>query len=67
MPIGCVNRAVSSVWVVVARMGAWKLNPLPLLSVGAAKRDESLDPAEHAALAAVCLGIANLDEALSRE
>jgi hypothetical protein len=38
-----------------------------LLSVGAAKRNESLDAAEHAALAAVCLGIANLDEALSRE
>jgi hypothetical protein len=38
-----------------------------LLSVGAAKRDESLDAAEHAALSAVCLGIANLDEALTRE
>ncbi len=38
-----------------------------LLEVGASSRDESLDVAEHAALAAVCLGILNLDEALTRE
>lgn len=38
-----------------------------LLSVGAAKRDESLDPAEQAALASVCLAILNLDESLTRE
>ncbi|HXT58219.1 MAG TPA: PSD1 and planctomycete cytochrome C domain-containing protein [Pirellulales bacterium] len=38
-----------------------------LLSVGAAKRDESLDVSEHAALSAVCLAILNLDEALTRE
>jgi hypothetical protein len=38
-----------------------------LLSVGAAPRDESLDPAQHAALTAVCLAILNLDEALCRE
>jgi hypothetical protein len=38
-----------------------------LLAVGAAPRDESLDPAEHAALTAVCLAILNLDEALTRE
>jgi hypothetical protein len=37
------------------------------LAIGAAKRDESLDAAEHAALSAVCLAIMNLDEALSRE
>ena len=37
------------------------------LSVGAARRDESLDIAEHAALSAVCLAILNLDEALTRE
>jgi len=37
------------------------------LSVGAARRDESLDIAEHAALTAVCLAILNLDEALTRE
>lgn len=38
-----------------------------LVSVGESKRDESLDLADHAALAAVCLGIFNLDEALTRE
>ena len=38
-----------------------------LLSVGAAPHDETLPPAEHAALSAVCLGIFNLDEALTRE
>jgi hypothetical protein len=37
------------------------------LRVGAARRDESLDVAEHAALSAVCLAILNLDEALTRE
>jgi len=48
----------------------YKSNPdsaKALLSVGAFKRDESLDPAEHAALSAVCLAILNLDEALTRE
>jgi hypothetical protein len=38
-----------------------------LLSVGTAPRDESLNVSEHAALTAVCLGILNLDEALTRE
>ncbi len=38
-----------------------------LLGVGESGRDEGLDPAEHAALAAVCLAILNLDEALTRE
>jgi len=38
-----------------------------LVSVGESTRDESLDPAEHAALASVCLAILNLDEALTRE
>jgi hypothetical protein len=42
-------------------------NAKELLSVGAAKRDESLDMAQHAALTAVCLAIFNLDEAQSRE
>lgn len=40
---------------------------IELLKVGESKRDESLDPVEHAALTAVCLGILNLDEALNRE
>jgi hypothetical protein len=38
-----------------------------LLSVGASRRDESLNPTEHAALSAVCLAILNLDEAMTRE
>ncbi|WP_397570138.1 PSD1 and planctomycete cytochrome C domain-containing protein [Schlesneria sp. T3-172] len=38
-----------------------------LLKVGAAPRDESLNVSEHAALTAVCLGILNFDEALTRE
>ncbi len=38
-----------------------------LLSVGAARRDASLNITEHAALSAVCLAILNLDEALTRE
>lgn len=38
-----------------------------LLNVGTARRDESLNASEHAALTAVCLGILNLDEALTRE
>jgi len=37
------------------------------LKVGESKPDDSLDPVEHAALAAVCLGILNLDEALNKE
>ena len=38
-----------------------------LVSVGAFKRNESLNVAEHAALSAVCLAILNLDESLTRE
>ncbi len=38
-----------------------------LLGVGASRRDETLDAAEHAALTSVCLAILNLDEALTRE
>jgi hypothetical protein len=38
-----------------------------LVSVGASPHDAALDPAEHAALASVCLAILNLDEALTRE
>jgi hypothetical protein len=36
-------------------------------TVGAAPRADGLDVTEHAALSAVCLGILNLDEALTRE
>jgi mono/diheme cytochrome c family protein len=38
-----------------------------LLSVGERKRDEKLPLDEHAALAAVCLALFNIDEALTRE
>ena len=38
-----------------------------LVSAGESPRDAALDPAEHAALAATCLGIFNIDEALTRE
>ena len=38
-----------------------------LLSVGESKRDEQFSLAEHAALTTTCLGILNLDQALSRE
>ncbi|HLV78752.1 MAG TPA: DUF1549 and DUF1553 domain-containing protein, partial [Chthonomonadaceae bacterium] len=37
------------------------------LSAGESPRDTTLDPAEHAAYASVCLAIFNLDEALTRE
>jgi hypothetical protein len=38
-----------------------------LRGVGESRRDESLEPTEHAALTCVCLAILNLDEALTRE
>ncbi len=38
-----------------------------LLKVRSAPRDDSINPAEHAAITAVCLAVLNLDEALSRE
>jgi hypothetical protein len=38
-----------------------------LLAVGAAPRDTALDVPQHAAMTMVCLGILNLDEALTRE
>ncbi|MBL4884907.1 MAG: PSD1 domain-containing protein [Planctomycetaceae bacterium] len=40
---------------------------IALLNVGETPRDESLNASEHAALTVVCLGILNLDEALTRE
>jgi hypothetical protein len=38
-----------------------------LLAVGESKRDEKLDPVEHAAYTGLCLEILNLDEALTKE
>jgi hypothetical protein len=40
---------------------------MQLLTIGESKFDEALDPVKTAALSAVCLGILNLDEALTRE
>jgi hypothetical protein len=37
------------------------------LAAGEAPRDESLSPADHAAMSVVCLTIMNLDESLTRE
>jgi hypothetical protein len=37
------------------------------LAVGESPRDASLDVLDHAALAATCLAILNLDEAITRE
>jgi hypothetical protein len=40
---------------------------LKYLSIGESKRNEALDPVEHAAYAALCSALLNLDEALTRE
>ena len=40
---------------------------LKLLANGESKRDEKLDPVEHAAFTGVCLAILNLDEVLNNE
>jgi hypothetical protein len=50
-----------------AHFAARPADAAALVSVGAAPREESLDPISHAAMASVCLAILNLDEALSRE
>jgi hypothetical protein len=46
---------------------ASKPEALKLLVQGESKRDETLDPCEHAAYTALCLEILNLDEALTKE
>jgi hypothetical protein len=40
---------------------------LKLLSVGESKRNESLNPVEHASYTALCLTLLNLDETLTKE
>jgi hypothetical protein len=47
--------------------GADPQSAAALLVVGEAPRDESLDPVEHAAWAALCNALFNLDETLVRE
>jgi hypothetical protein len=52
------------------QLGAYRVDAeaaKQLVSVGESPRDATLDLAEHAALSSVCLGIFNLDEALTRE
>jgi hypothetical protein len=44
-----------------------KPSAIQFLSVGESKRNESLDPVEHATWTAFCLAIFNLDETLTRE
>jgi hypothetical protein len=49
--------------------GQYKTDPAAakkLLAVGESKRDETLDPAEHAAFTGLCLTILNTDEALNK-
>jgi hypothetical protein len=47
--------------------GADRAAALKFLRVGESPRDEALDPVEHAAYAALCGAILNLDEALTKE
>ncbi len=50
-----------------AEYGADRPAAAALLAVGESKRDERLDPIEHAAYTGVCLTILNLDEAITKE
>jgi len=50
--------------------GRYAANPAEakaLLAVGDSKRDEALDPVEHATWTIVCLALLNLDETLTKE
>jgi hypothetical protein len=50
-----------------AKYAADKAAAKKLVEVGESRRDEKIDPVEHAAYTGVCLGILNLDEALCKE
>jgi hypothetical protein len=50
-----------------AQQGADGAAALKLLAVGESKRDESLDPAEHAVWTSLCLMLLNLDETVTKE
>ncbi|MCX6839908.1 MAG: PSD1 and planctomycete cytochrome C domain-containing protein [Verrucomicrobia bacterium] len=50
-----------------AQQGADRAAALKLLTVGESKRDESLDPAEHAVWTSLCLMLLNLDETVTKE
>jgi hypothetical protein len=64
LDLGILRRAYARQVAIYAKDGA---GARALLGVGESRRDEALDAGEHAALAAVCLAILNLDEALTRE
>jgi hypothetical protein len=49
------------------QQGADLAAALKLLTVGESKRDESLDPAEHAVWTSLCLMLLNLDETVTKE
>jgi hypothetical protein len=49
------------------QQGADRAAALKLLTVGESKRDESLDPAEHAVWTSLCLMLLNLDETVTKE
>ena len=51
----------------VEAYGANENEALQLLSVGESPRQEALDPVEHAAMAALCSLILNLDEVITKE
>jgi hypothetical protein len=50
-----------------AQQGADRAAASKLLTVGESKRDESLDPAEHAVWTSLCLMLLNLDETVTKE
>jgi hypothetical protein len=50
-----------------AQQGADRAAALKLLAVGESKRDELLDPLQHAAWTSLCLMLLNLDEAVTKE
>ena len=50
-----------------AQQGADRAAASKLLTVGESKRDESLDPAEHAVWTSLCLLLLNLDETVTKE
>jgi hypothetical protein len=49
------------------QQGADRAAALKLLTVGESKRDESLDPTEHAVWTSLCLMLLNLDETVTKE
>jgi hypothetical protein len=50
-----------------AQQSADRAATLKLLAVGESKRDESLDPAQHASWTSLCLMLLNLDETVTKE